>query len=578
MIQLFVAALFILQAVQQPISQESPLPISISREEADRHMAGPDALYLPVKWQAREPLDAAIRVEVVIDAAGGVVSARAKPESGPEFAPENLARAESLVRALHFTPFERNGQPVAARFERYVTLLPPEVKLVNRVPFPKVKDWKTVKITLLRATPYGDDYTVAVFGDGTVVYRGYSSVAFTGRHSASISRQNVAQLVKFFEEADFYSLRNEYSVHADAFLRTISIAIDGRRKQVDDVDGLAVGMPLAVERLEDAIDRLSGSQRWTQGNAKTLPALEAEHWDFKSQEAADTLVRVAAFGNVQAVRDLVRAGVPLNGKSSWGLPPDQRALLEAAAGNGDLATLQALLAAGASANMQDLGRALVVAGERGDPAMLKALLDAGAAKTQDLGPALVAAAGSGKVEALHLLIAYGAAMSARDHRGHTVLMAAAGSGSPAMVREILKSHPDVNATSSIPCVPSAGELAGPGPDCKQLPERDGHTALMEGAWGHDSDIPPEGVDRAEVIRLLLGAGADVNARDKLGLTPLALSTFNPQVVRLLLEAGADPNAHDYRGETALDSASNDEVKRLLVEHGAMEPAKKANSK
>ena len=269
-------------------------------------MIGSDTLYLPVPWHSRDPLNSWISVEVVTDTAGAVVSAKVVPASGPEFTPENMAQAESLVRALHFTPFERNGHPVMARFERNVNLLPPEVKLARRVPFPKVKDWKTVKITLLRATPYGTDYTLAVYGDGTVVYRGYSNVAFTGRHRGSARSQNVAQLVKLFEQADFYSLRNEYSVHGEAFIRTISIEIDGRRNQIDEEDGLAVGMPLAVERLEDAIDRLSGSERWTQGNAQTLAALEAEHWDFKSQEAADTLARVSAFGNAQAVRDLVR--------------------------------------------------------------------------------------------------------------------------------------------------------------------------------------------------------------------------------------------------------------------------------
>jgi ankyrin repeat protein len=579
MLELFVAALFMIQAAPQAIAQTLSAPISIPREEADRHQLRPDKLYLPVQWDSRDPLDGWITMEVVTDTAGAVVSAKVVPESGPEFTPENIAQAESLVRALRFTPFKRNGQAVMARFERHVNLLPPEVKLVRRVPFPKVKDWKTVKITLLRATPYGTDYTLAVYADGTVMYRGYSSVAFTGRHRGSVPRQNVPQLVKLFEQADFYSLRNEYSVHADAFIRTISIAIDGRRKRVEDEDGLAVGMPLAVERLEDAIDRLSGSERWTQGNAETLTALEAEHWDFKSQEAADTLARVAAFGNAQAVRDLVRAGVPLSGKRCGDLQPDQTscyAPLEAASGHGDLAMLQVLLSAGASANTQDLGRALVVAGERGDLAMLQALLDAGAAKTEDLGRALVAAAGSRKVAAFELLLAYGASMDARDQQGHTVLMAAARSGSPTVVREILKSHPDVNATSSILCMASAGVPAEPRPrDCKQSPASDGHTALMEGAWGHDGNIPPEGVDRAEVVRLLLAAGADVNARDKLGLTPLALSTFNPQVVRLLLEAGADPNVRDYRGETAWGHTSNnDEVKRRLIEHVAVPVTKK----
>ncbi len=47
--------------------------------------------------------------------------------------------------------------------------------------------------------------------------------------------------------------------------------------------------------------------------------------------------------------------------------------------------------------------------------------------------------------------------------------------------------------------------------------------------------------RSRVIKLLLDAGADVNARDKDGLTPLmwaALLNQNPEVIRILLDAGA----------------------------------------
>jgi ankyrin repeat protein len=165
-------------------------------------------------------------------------------------------------------------------------------------------------------------------------------------------------------------------------------------------------------------------------------------------------------------------------------------------------------------------------------------------------------------------------MDARDDRRHTVLMAAAGSGSPAMVQEILKSFPDVNANSSVSCIALAG-AAMPG-ECKQMPENDGHTALMEAAWGDDhGNIPAEGLNRAEVVRLLLAAGADVNARDALGLTPLALSTHNPGIVRLLLEAGADPNVRNIQGLGAWDRAPNDEVKRMLAEHGAVPGTKKA---
>ena len=54
------------------------------------------------------------------------------------------------------------------------------------------------------------------------------------------------------------------------------------------------------------------------------------------------------------------------------------------------------------------------------------------------------------------------------------------------------------------------------------------------------------------IENCLHTGADPNARDRNGSTPLhnaAQSNLNPAVIEALLEAGADPNARD---ETLLD--------------------------
>jgi ankyrin repeat protein/mono/diheme cytochrome c family protein len=76
---------------------------------------------------------------------------------------------------------------------------------------------------------------------------------------------------------------------------------------------------------------------------------------------------------------------------------------------------------------------------------------------------------------------------------------------------------------------------------------------------------------AQVVRMLIDNGADVNARDAQGNTPLILASFyaSPKCVALLLEKGADANAANKAGVTALiRAATNYEKTRLLVDAGA----------
>ncbi len=77
-----------------------------------------------------------------------------------------------------------------------------------------------------------------------------------------------------------------------------------------------------------------------------------------------------------------------------------------------------------------------------------------------------------------------------------------------------------------------------------------------------------------IVRLLLQAGADPNAPDDNGLTPLhrGAENSNPMVVTHLLDAGADLNARDNDGYTALHWAAaqsgNDRVVKVLLDRGA----------
>ena len=86
----------------------------------------------------------------------------------------------------------------------------------------------------------------------------------------------------------------------------------------------------------------------------------------------------------------------------------------------------------------------------------------------------------------------------------------------------------------------------------------------------------------EMIAVLLDAGADVNARDVRGMTPLMLAVAtdrqNPDVVRALIDRKADVNVRSLAGETALDWArkiGNPSIVQMLERAGAAASASPA---
>ncbi len=131
--------------------------------------------------------------------------------------------------------------------------------------FPRVKDWKTLVITLSRTSCFGrcPDYTVEIHGDGTVIFNGRRNVVHTGEYRAHIPRAAVRALVDKFRNGDYFALNDSYRARAtDLPTYTTSIAFDGRSKRVVDYGGQIIGAPFAVNEIENAIDEAANTGQW----------------------------------------------------------------------------------------------------------------------------------------------------------------------------------------------------------------------------------------------------------------------------------------------------------------------------
>ena len=143
--------------------------------------------------------------------------------------------------------------------------LPNGGRPLERVAFPAIHDWSTLKITLQRTMCFGrcPAYTVEIAGDGTVNWHGSSDVAAIGARGDKISAADVKILFGAFRDADFFWLLDNYNAQiTDLPSYIVSIAYDGRRKTVSDYAGLMIGMPHAVVDLETLIDKTANTGRW----------------------------------------------------------------------------------------------------------------------------------------------------------------------------------------------------------------------------------------------------------------------------------------------------------------------------
>src|SRR6185436_1621157 len=112
-------------------------------------------------------------------------------------------------------------------------------------------------------------YSVSIAGDGTVTYIGGGGVRTLGKRTHKTKPEMVAALVAEFEQAGFWSLRDRYEdvELGNGVVRHISelpsttvvYSVAGKTKSVYDY----YGTPAVVRHLEDRIDEIANSRRYT---------------------------------------------------------------------------------------------------------------------------------------------------------------------------------------------------------------------------------------------------------------------------------------------------------------------------
>ncbi len=266
-----------------------------------------------------------------------------------------------------------------------------------------------------------------------------------------------------------------------------------------------------------------------------------------SADVADAAMR----GNRDAVRALLQRKADVNAPQV-----DGTTALHWAARLDDLETADLLIRAGAnpSAANREGATPLQLAALNGNAAMIEKLIAAGADANARLTPygdtALMMAARTGTPAAVNVLLEHGAQVNAKETwGGTTALMWAAAERHAGVVNILIARGADVNARSNF--VPAAN---GRGFEGRMPAASQPNRAVEEFASGWLTPLmfaAREG--DVESARLLVAAGADVNAIAGDGKDALGLAVFNGNYdfASFLIDRGAKVNQADAQRFTPL---------------------------
>lgn len=302
------------------------------------------------------------------------------------------------------------------------------------------------------------------------------------------------------------------------------------------------------------------------------------------------LFHAVHWGNLPAVRRLVASGAQINARDTAGWTPIIHACAAGTGRGQEYARTMpaALMDAGADIHLADNNgmTALMYAAQNGRADTLQLLLEKGAQvnAADDFGmTALLYAAQSScfGAENVPLLLQHGADARAVNHEGETALRFAAAHATllPA-VQALLDAGADINArdSSGYTALSVADQLGNA--EIARLLIENGAAAAISATTVETSKYTQSEIDRrlftavqksqADIIQELVRNGANLNAEDEKGSTPLLLAARKGDlaILKLLFDLGASDERMDDALRIAAHESSLTDCVAYLVARGA----------